>query len=90
MGHEVGNGHEAGEHEGCDAGKEADDDEKAADDFKRAGKAHEGKDFDAIGEVFSGREVDIFRGAMLKEEKAGHDAKGGVKMAGPGGGDNSV
>lgn len=67
MGHEVGDRHEAGEHESRDAGEEAEDDEKATDDFEHAGKAHEGEDFDAIGEIFGRRKIDILRGAVLKE-----------------------
>ena len=90
MAHEVSGGHEAGEHESRDPGEEADNDEKAADDFERAGKPHEGKDFNAIGEIFGRREIEILRRAMLKKEQAGDDAEGGVEMAGPGGGDNSV
>ena len=90
MGHEIGDGHDACEYEGGEAGEQAKDDENATDDFKGAGQTHEREDFDAIREIFGRWEIEIFGCAMLKQEQAGHDAKGGMKRARPGGGDNSV
>jgi hypothetical protein len=87
---EIGGGQKAREHKSSEAGEEAEDDENAADDLERAGKSHERENIDAIGKVFGGREVEIFGGAMLKQEQAGYDAEDGVKWAGPGGGDNSI
>ena len=73
-------GQEARQHESCEAGEQADDDQNAADDLERAGQTHEGKNFDAIGKVFSGRKIEILRRSMLKKEQSGHDAQRGMKV----------
>ena len=80
---EISGGQEACQDESSKAGEETEDNQKAADNFQRTSQAHEGENFDAIGEILGGWEIEIFRCSMFKKEQTGHDAQGGMKMARP-------